>query len=141
MNVKEINVLESWSLLKEEHNSLLIDVRSQEEFIFVGFPCLDILGKKPILLPWRTYPGMEINNNFVDDLRSSLGSNSNFDENSKLLFICRSGFRSLEAASHVLELGFDCYNVKNGFEGDLNKKGQRSGLNGWKFNNLPWKQS
>ncbi|MHB1436214.1 MAG: rhodanese-like domain-containing protein, partial [Thiobacillus sp.] len=36
----------------------------------------------------------------------------------------------------------NCYNVLEGFEGDLNKAtGHRNEINGWKYRGLPWTQS
>ena len=59
----------------------------------------------------------------------------------KLFFICRSGSRSFHAAKFLAYSGYNyCYNVSDGFEGDKNSLNQRSTINGWKFNNLPWEQ-
>jgi len=66
---------------------------------------------------------------------------------SRILFICRSGARSLAAARAVAEAigpgsGLEhCTNVAEGFEGDLDSDGHRGTLNGWKTRGLPWRQS
>ena len=66
---------------------------------------------------------------------------SNIEKNDKLFFICRSGSRSYQAAKFLSHNGYNyCYNVSDGFEGNKNKLDQRSTTNGWKYNNLPWKQ-
>jgi rhodanese-related sulfurtransferase len=63
-------------------------------------------------------------------------------QNLQLYFICRSGGRSGLSATHLANLGWQqCFNILNGFEGDLNHQYHRATLNGWKFNNLPWRQS
>lgn len=49
-----------------------------------------------------------------------------------LYFLCRSGHRSLMAANFMANIGYkNCYNIIDGFEGNLQNKG-------WKQNNLPW---
>jgi len=55
----------------------------------------------------------------------------------------RSGARSHRAAAACTESGRGgCYNVLEGFEGDLDKAtGHRNELNGWKQRGLPWTQS
>jgi len=53
-----------------------------------------------------------------------------------------SGARSHRASAACTEAGRgNCYNVLEGFEGDLNKAtGHRNELNGWKYRSLPWTQ-
>ena len=65
------------------------------------------------------------------------------DPESLLIFICRNGARSHGAAAACTEAGRgNCYNVLEGFEGDLNKAtGHRNEINGWKYHGLPWTQS
>ena len=38
------------------------------------------------------------------------------------------------------EVYHHCFNITDGFEGEKNNLNQRSTINGWKYNNLPWKQ-
>ncbi len=142
MNVIEIEPIDSWDLLKKSENSVLIDVRTIPEFSFVGTVSLDKLNKDVLLIPWRVYPDMKIDEKFNIKLTHILKGKFPNQENGNiaLLFICRSGARSLEAASSMSKLNYKCYNVKNGFEGDLNKDSQRGKLNGWKANNLAWRQ-
>jgi rhodanese-related sulfurtransferase len=55
------------------------------------------------------------------------------DKKIPVLFLCRSGIRSLEAAQFASSIGYtDCYNILDGFQGTI--KGA-----GWQKNNLPWK--
>ena len=59
----------------------------------------------------------------------------------RLLFLCRSGVRSVGAAQRATELGLEgCYNVLEGFEGDLDGAQQRGHRGGWRFRGLPWIQ-
>ncbi len=58
-----------------------------------------------------------------------------------VVFLCRSGNRSIGAAEAATEAGIaPSYNVLDGFEGDLDENKHRGGT-GWKAVGLPWKQS
>ena len=79
---------------------------------------------------------MKINSFFENQIIKS-----NIKKSDKLFLICRSGRRSLHAAKFLTLCGYNhCYNVADGFEGDKNTLSQRSTINGWKYNNLSWKQ-
>ena len=57
------------------------------------------------------------------------------------MLICRSGKRSSDAGKVLESAGFtDVVNVVHGFEGDLDAQFQRSTLNGWRHDKLPWEQ-
>ena len=46
-----------------------------------------------------------------------------------------------DAGAALEEAGFtQVYNVLHGFEGDLDEHHRRNGLNGWRFEGLPWEQ-
>jgi len=85
-------------------------------------------------VPWKQWPGMALNPQFDAQLQSAAPADK------KLLLLCRSGVRSIAAAQRATELGFDAYNVLEGFEGDPDEHGQRNRLGGWRFHGLPWKQ-
>ena len=46
----------------------------------------------------------------------------------------------MESALFMSDLGYNCFNIEKGFEGDLDADGKRSNINGWKFDKNPWKQ-
>jgi rhodanese-related sulfurtransferase len=59
-----------------------------------------------------------------------------------VLFICRSGGRSHAAAAAATQAGFTtCYNVLEGFEGDVGAAKHRNVTGGWRAAGLPWQQS
>ncbi|WP_039456314.1 rhodanese-like domain-containing protein [Candidatus Jidaibacter acanthamoebae] len=133
----DIALSKAWDILTNSPNSFLIDVRTIEECIFVGAPWLKEIGKETVHMPWRLFPNMEINPHFITGITKIVP-----DINSELLFICRSGARSGEAAQNLAEHGYKyCYNITEGFEGNLNNKYQRGNLSGWKAANLPWRQN
>jgi len=140
MDIKEITALEAFEILNTNHNSALIDVRCEAEFNFTGLANLEKTNKNLILLPWRNYPEMAIDSQFKNKLTNILHDKS-LDQESDLLFICRSGARSREAAYLIAKSGYNCYNISDGFEGDLDQNNHRGNKNGWKANNLPWRQS
>lgn len=140
--VQHSNPKEAWDALKDNASSVLVDVRSRPEWSFVGVPDLSDLGKDLLMVEWRQYPDMQINEKFADALLAETS-----DETDEMYFICRSGARSLDAARFMSVQSskngkpIRCVNVEEGFEGDLDTTRHRGGLNGWKSVGLPWKQS
>jgi rhodanese-related sulfurtransferase len=142
MSVTQISAGDAFALLKKDENSVLVDVRTAEEFNFVGIANASSFNDRLLLLPWQTLPRMDENPQFASVLEDSLQEILGADfKNAQIIFICRSGARSNFAAHYAQNIGFkNCYNLISGFEGDLNEKKQRGTLNGWKANNLPWSQ-
>jgi rhodanese-related sulfurtransferase len=83
------------------------------------------------------YPGNRPNENFVEELERSVPMGGN----DPVLFICRSGGRSHNAAMLADQAGYTAYNVLEGFEGDKDPSGHRSTKGGWRAAGLPWVQS
>ncbi|MBK1698638.1 sulfurtransferase [Rhodovibrio salinarum] len=126
----------AWEILQDDPTAKLIDVRTQPEITFVGLPDLGRLGKAVVTVPWKTYPGMVANTQFVDEVRAA-----GVETGDTVLLLCRSGQRSAAAAQALSAQGFQrCYNVAEGFEGDKNADGHRATHNGWKVRGLPWTQ-
>ena len=64
------------------------------------------------------------------------------DRSTPVLFLCRSGVRSRAAAIALADAGWArCYNVAEGFEGDLDAARRRGARGGWRARGLPWTQS
>ncbi len=127
---------EAWRLLKEDKKAVLIDVRTDAEFAFVGGPDLDALGKGCLRITWKMFPKMERNPHFEDAVEEAVP-----DKSAPILFLCRSGVRSVATATVMAHRGYtQCYNVLEGFEGDKNPDGQRGTIGGWKVRGLPWRQ-
>ncbi|MDR1849187.1 MAG: rhodanese-like domain-containing protein [Zoogloeaceae bacterium] len=105
----------------------LVDVRTRAELTFVG----RIPGA--VEIEWLHYPGGGQNPYFLRQLSAEV------DREALLLFICRSGHYSGLAATAATEHGFTaCYNVLEGFEGELDANRQRGKIGGWRFAGLPW---
>jgi rhodanese-related sulfurtransferase len=124
---------EALERLQKNASAVLIDVRTQPEWTFVGVPQVDRLMR----VSWQVYPQMEVNANFAIEVKAM-----GLAEDTEILCICRSGARSASAATALTAAGFtNCWNVAEGFEGDKNAHGRRGQTNGWKANQLPWAQS
>jgi rhodanese-related sulfurtransferase len=132
----DLDSQQTWDLLKKEKDSFLVDCRSNAEWSFVGVPDLESLQKNVIFVEWQTYPRMEKNERFLEEI-----SQTEIKKNSKVIFLCRSGARSRSAAELLTLHGYKhCFNCCNGFEGNHNQNGHRGTVNGWQFSKLPWKQ-
>ena len=136
--VKGLTPEQAWQQLQDEPRAVLIDVRSNMEFLFVGHP------KGAISVPWIDEPDWKINPHFAVEVRKvMLGGISCHDDEgcAPVLLICRSGKRSLEAGECLLREGFtEVYNVEQGFEGELDEQHHRSSTGGWRYAGLPWEQ-
>ena len=137
-DVKSLAPMEAAEILNDDPRALLIDVRSSMEYLFVGHP------KGAVHVAWIDEPEWKVNEHFVTEIRQLLlGGVVRNDEihSAPILLICRSGKRSLEAGNLLVKEGFEqVYNVKEGFEGELDDNHQRSMLAGWRFEGLPWEQ-
>jgi rhodanese-related sulfurtransferase len=136
--VKSITPKQAMQLITDEPKSLLIDVRSHMEFLFIGHPV------GAIHIPWIDEPDWEVNPHFLRDVRQLLlGGLAETGGGSQVpvILICRSGKRSFEAGELLVKEGFkNVYNVLEGFEGELDDQHHRSTLGGWRYEGLPWEQ-
>lgn len=118
---------EAYEVLQKTPHAKLIDVRTTAE--------LELVGKIPgaTHIEWAFYPGMVANPDFAAHLEMQV------DKEALVIFMCRTGGRSHNAAATAAKLGFtEAYNMLEGFEGEANEKKQRTLINGWKKAGLPW---
>lgn len=141
--IQSISPQQAWQMMQENPKSLLIDIRSTMEYLFVGHP------KGAVHIAWIDEPDWDINPDFLKEIRKLvLGGIScttdeagNVTDCTPILLICRSGKRSLEAGKCLIEGGFsNVYNVLEGFEGPLDAEHHRSTQGGWRYHGLPWEQ-
>ncbi|HEY8085050.1 MAG TPA: rhodanese-like domain-containing protein [Methylophilaceae bacterium] len=114
-------------VLQAAPHAKLVDVRSSQE--------LDLVGRIPgaVHIEWSYYPDWKPNPDFLAQLTMQV------DKESLVMFICRSGGRSHNAATAAQQVGYtESYNVLQGFEGEPNREKQRGKTNGWKAAGLPW---
>jgi rhodanese-related sulfurtransferase len=116
----------------------LVDVRTDAEWRFVGVPDLSSLDREVVYIEWNATDGTR-NENFADELKERVPPAA-ADEERPVVFLCRSGNRSIGAAQVATAGGITpAYNVLDGFEGHLDAHGHR-GETGWRAVGLPWKQ-
>ncbi|MEM6387060.1 MAG: rhodanese-like domain-containing protein [Pseudomonadota bacterium] len=141
--VGQVDPTKAWQIIGTNSSARLIDVRTRAEWAFVGVPDITELAQEPLFVEWSRYPDMSLNHAFAEEVEAATGS----DSSGPLLFICRSGARSLNAATKVADhfarkgVSVTCLNVAEGFEGDLDASGHRGDQNGWKARGLAWRQS
>lgn len=121
----DVTPQEAWHLFSNQI-ATLIDVRTIEERKFVGYV------PDSLHVVWAIGNPLEKNPNFLRALESKA---SKLDV---ILFLCRSGKRSVAAAEAASKVGFkNVFNVTEGFEGESDAS-QRGVLSGWRNRDLPW---
>ncbi len=131
---------EAWRVLSQTPQAQLVDVRTSAEWQFVGLPDLTPLNRRPLLSEWQTYPDMSVNAAFAEETDAALSA-AGIAKTAPVFLLCRSGARSRAAAAALTGLGYSAaYNIAHGFEGDPDSDGHRGAINGWKADNLPWRQ-
>lgn len=148
--VSEIGPADAWEVLSSNPSARMVDVRTKAEWSFVGLPDLSSTGKRVWTVEWVGFPSMAPNPRFLQELTELASADPDLGGSmpETLLFICRSGARSMMAARTVALEGeatgigapAHCINVAEGFEGDLDADGHRGNKNGWKVAELPWRQ-
>jgi rhodanese-related sulfurtransferase len=125
-------------MMQDDPRSILVDIRSSMEYLFVGHPT------GSVHVAWIDEPDWMVNPHFVTDIRKLLLGGVVCDEQegcAPIILICRSGKRSLEAGRALIEAGMrQIYHVDEGFEGELDDHHHRSSVGGWRFYDLPWEQ-
>ena len=132
----DVSVREAWDMLEKDAGAVLVDVRTDPEWRYVGLPDLSDLEKRTVCVNWQTYPDLALNSAFAEDIEvNGIGPDQT------LLIICRSGIRSRHAAVALTARGYTrCYNVAGGFEGPHDEDRHRGARDGWKAAGLPWRQ-
>jgi rhodanese-related sulfurtransferase len=120
---------DAWAKL--EAGAILVDVRTEGEWAHIGIPDTKATDNDPLFIQWNLAGGIP-NSRFIEDLRQQAPE----DDGVELVFLCRSGQRSIAAAIAATQAGFTAYNVLEGFEGEPDRYGERT-VNGWKNRGLP----
>lgn len=119
---------EAWKLFINGQ-AHLVDVRAAEERKFVGHV------PNTLHVAWQTGPALIKNPRFLRELENKL------PKDAVILLLCRSGKRSAAAAANATAAGFkNVFNVREGFEGELDERQQRGASGGWRQRGLPWVQ-
>ena len=123
--IKQIASKDIRSYLMTEPNSVLLDVRTKEEWDTIGKPDGEKIGLKTYFLSIQSGEERIFNENFVQEFK-----NLNIGQDHEILTICRSGGRSQAAAELLTRENYTCSNISDGFEGNQENVG-------WKKCDLP----
>jgi len=108
-----------------EPNSVLLDVRTKEEWDMIGKPDGEKIGLKTYFLSIQFGNERIFNENFIQEFK-----NLNISQDHEILTMCRSGGRSQAAAELLTRENYTCSNISDGFEGNQENVG-------WKKSDLP----
>ena len=118
--IKQITCKEIKDYLKKNPKSVLLDVRTQEEWDNDGKPDGDKIGLKTYFLEIRR----DASYDFVKEFK-----NFNINQNKEVLVICASGERSQISAELLSKENYKSLNISDGFMGSQEGVGwQKSGL-------------
>ena len=123
--IKQLASKDIKSYLMAEPNSVLLDVRTKEEWDTIGKPNGEKIGLKTFFLSIQFGNERIFNENFVQEFK-----NLNIGQDHEILTICRSGGRSQVAAELLTRENYTCSNISDGFEGNQENVG-------WKKCDLP----
>jgi rhodanese-related sulfurtransferase len=129
--MKHLLPKEAHTLLTQQADALLIDVRMEVEFQYVGHP------PNAINLPWYDFP------NYKPDVPAFVAAVEVLakDKARPRVMLCRTGQRTVDAGIALEKAGFtNVINVLDGFEGDLDDDLHRNTETGWRYCALPWVQ-
>jgi len=122
--IRELLTKDIKQFIKQNPNSVLIDVRSKDEWENVGKPNGNKIDLEIYFLSIKSIKG-EINQNFIEEFK-----NLKIDRGKEILVMCKSGSRSLFASNLLIKEEYNCINISDGFEGNDQN-------NGWKNTGLP----
>jgi rhodanese-related sulfurtransferase len=153
----DISAQEAFERASKEANVYILDVRTGQEWRWVGHPgpngLADSEGEGLAFKSGAGLDGKVANIAYrVDDGAGGLvpnvafdtAVNSRFSTDDILLTLCRTGGRALSAAQDLGALGYTTYRIEHGFQGDANddtKPGPDTlyrDVNGWVNNKLPY---
>lgn len=121
---------QAWDLLEKNPDAVLVDVRTDGEWRTIGVPDTTAVGREPRFIEWNTAHGP--NPDFLPELRAA-----DADLDAPVLFLCRSGVRSVAAAQAAATAGYrQAFNILEGFEGAQDAQGART-IDGWRNDGLP----
>ena len=124
--IKQIPSRDIKEYLKKNTKCVLLDVRTEEEWISDGKPDGEKIGLKTHFLTIQ-FADKSFNQNFEEKFMKL-----NIEKNNEILTLCMGGVRSQAAAELITKKNYKCINISDGFLGNNENIG-------WKKNNLPCK--
>ena len=123
---KQILSEEVEDYVKKNPKSVLLDVRTEEEWNIDGKPDGEKIALKSHFLTIQ-FADKTFNQSFIEDFKKL-----NIEKDHEILAMCMGGVRSQAAAELLTKEGYNCANISDGFLGN-------SEQTGWKSSGLPCK--
>ena len=124
--IKQIKSSEIKNFIQENSNTVLLDVRTENEWKTLGKPKAEDLNAKTYFVTvshdlsnWQVP-----DQNFIENVKRKI------DKDKKILVMCAAGGRSMIAANLLENEGYSVLNVSDGYSGNSRDPG-------WKKSNLP----
>ncbi len=124
--IKQIKSSEIKDFIQENSNTVLLDVRTENEWNSLGKPKAEDLNSKTYFVTvshdlsnWQVP-----DQNFIVNVKKKIGKDK------KILVMCAAGGRSMIAANLLENEGYSVLNVSDGYSGNSQDPG-------WKKSNLP----
>ena len=124
--IKQILSKEVKDYAKDNPKSVLLDVRTEEEWNSDGKPDGEKIFLKTYFLTIQ-FADKTFNQNFIEDFKKL-----NIEKDHEILTMCMGGVRSQSTAELLIKEGYNCVNISDGFLGNSENPG-------WKKSGLPSK--
>ena len=124
--IKQLVSKELKEYIKNNPKTVLLDVRTEEEWNADGKPDGEKIGLKIHFLTIQ-FADKSFNQNFIEDFKKL-----NIEEDNEILTMCMGGVRSQAAAELLTKENYKCVNISDGFLGNPENMG-------WKNSGLPCK--
>ncbi len=70
----EVTSKRAWEILVENPNAVLVDTRTQAEWVFIGVPDLRSIDRRTVFVPWQLFPRMQPNSEFAPQIEAGASS-------------------------------------------------------------------
>ena len=124
--IKQIKSSEIKDFIQENSNTVLLDVRTDNEWKSLGKPKAEDLNSKTYFVT----VSHDLSNWQVPDQNFIVNVKKKIDKDKKILVMCAAGGRSMIAANLLENEGYTVLNVSDGYSGNSQDPG-------WKKLNLP----
>ena len=119
--IKQIKSSEIQSFIKNNPNTILLDVRTDDEWKTVGKPDTESLGIKSHFITISQDPS------FIENVKKEI------NKENQVLVMCAAGGRSIIVANLLQNEGYKAHNISDGFSGNGQDPGwEKSGLPSYK---------
>ena len=112
--IKQIKSSDIKKFIEVNPNTVLLDVRTEDEWNTVGKPDTKNLGIKSYFITISQDPS------FIDSVKKSI------NKKEQVLVMCAAGGRSIIAANLLAKEGYNTFNVTDGFSGNDQDPGWKS---------------